>query len=415
MPSDGGWGPGAEPLSSLSIDAIVRGFVIMTGAPGARPENKLGALLEYARSLSGARCASFFGIDRDGRDLVLEATTHGVPSGPATRFPRGQGLIGRAAAQERPYFCPDTETDPHFMRPPGPPPGTSSLLCLPILHSQGVRGVLNLTWSERKAPPSWNTLEHLKGTVSRFFHIRDTAPLPEGHASENPYESAERFQSFLLPRPDQTPELEIESLYRPLHPVGGDLLAVLPRESGTLLAIADVSGHDLGAALGMTMVRGLLRREASTPASLAEILENLDALLEQEFPPGWFASMFLAEVDLAAGLLRFSGAGHPPLLVQSPRREEITLLSSSACGLGLGLTEAEERTLAWDPGSTLLLYSDGLDAPLGGGQRAEEELAGLLDWGRDQSLSSLRGRLVSRLESTPDALSDDLSALLVRA
>lgn len=374
----------------------------------------MGALLEYARCLSGARCASFFGMDPEGRDLVLRASTHGpAPSNP-TRFAHGQGLIGRAAAQERPYYCPDTHSDPNFSRPPGPPPDTNSLLCLPIVQSQGVCGVLNLTWSERKAPPSWSTMEHLKGTVSRFLHLTSSAPAPEEDI-ENPYETAERFQSFTLPRPGDLEGLELESIYRPLHPVGGDLLAVFPRPTGALVAVADVSGHDLGAALGMTMVRGLLRRESLSGAGLAEILSHLDATLEGEFPPGWFASMFLAEIDHKAEVLRFSGAGHPPLLLDRPGSEEPLLLPSSSCGLGLGLTQPEETTMPWLPGSTLLLYSDGLDCPLGGGHQAEQTLTHLLRKGRGLPLRQLRGRILEELEADPAKVSDDVSLLLVRA
>jgi sigma-B regulation protein RsbU (phosphoserine phosphatase) len=258
-------------------------------------------------------------------------------------------------------------------------------------------------------------MEHLQGTLSRYLQISQPRPIREDQVHENPYHTAERLQAHGLPSRFAIKGFHMESLYRPLHPVGGDLLIAIPRGKKLLVAVADVSGHDLGAALGATLVRGLLRREAETSASLREILFNLDQVLEAELLPGWFTTMFLGEIDPEMGLLRFVGAGHPPQLLAHPDQEEPIRLDSSTCGLGLGLAEAEERVVQWSPNSTLLLYSDGVDSIYGGGIPAEARLTELIQRGKISPLEDLRARLSEDMKARAEDLSDDVSVLLVRA
>ena len=377
-------------------------------------DDQLHALLEYARRFSGARGASYFGVDSEGRSLVLRASTHRALPRRPPRFHAGEGLVGLAASSGRPYFCPEVGRDPLFRTPPGPPPRTASLFCLPIHRPGGVEGVLNLTWSERAEPLLRADVEHLEGAVSSFLargprHAERLTP-------EAQLASAARVQEGWVPAPDAIPGLELQSLFHPLHPAGGDTLIALSRGTRALVGVADVTGHDVGAGLGAAALRALLRQGVAQGVPLATLLLEADQVLQHELPPGWFVTLLLCELDLAAATLRFAGCGHPPALLDDPAQVAPVFLDSRTCALGLGVGGAEVTTVPFPEGATLLLYTDGAEPAYGSGARAVATLAERLRQARGGSLASLRGALARDLEGAGSAgyASDDATVLLVR-
>jgi hypothetical protein len=378
---------------------------------GPLRDTQLHALLEYARCFSGARGASYFGIDSEGRDLVLRASTHrALPTRP-TRFRAGEGLVGMAAASGRPYFCPEVARDPLFRTPPGPPPGTASLLCLPIHRTGGVEGVLNLTWSRRARPMPRADVEHLEGAVSSFLSRRIAPGERMGLAAQ--LASATRVQASWVPPPDLLPGLELQTLFRPLHPAGGDTPLALAKGDRLLVGVADLTGHDVGAGLGAAALRSLLRQGVHRGTGLEELVAEADGVLAEELLPGLFATLLLCELDLAAGRLSFTGCGHPPGLLDDPGQASPVFLDSRGCALGLGMAEPESTTVPFPEGATLLLYTDGAEPAFGGGARALATLASRLrDW-REAPLAGLRGALARDLDMVPE-IGDDATLLLVR-
>jgi len=386
--------------------------------PRSRPRavglagEQLRPVLEYARELHGARGASFFCVDEDEGDLVLQATTHGPAPSRPTSFRRGEGLVGRAAATGRPYFTPALSEDPHLRVPPNPPPEAGSLLAVPIRAPAGIQGVLNLTWQERCEPPRRAEVEHLEGTVSGFLRSRGPQ-LEERQSADVQLQSAARAMGGGLPAADALPGLELACFDLPLHDLGGDLIYARPRPAGGLAVIADVAGHDLGAALGAAMLRALLRRDGGGELALGPLLATLDEVLGHELPPGWFATLLALDWDQGTGTLSLGRAGHPPALLDLPEAPEVVELGAGTCALGLGLSEPEVETLAFPPGATLLAYTDGLEAAFGGSTRCASTLAARLRGARHRPPGELRDRLVRELLEA-GARRDDAALLLLR-
>ena len=150
-----------------------------------------------------------------------------------------------------------------------------------------------------------------------------------------------------------------------LDQVGGDWYDAVVMPSGdTSLMVGDVVGHDLEAAAVMGQLRHMLRAIAwavdDTPsrnvARLDEAMRDLDV--------DGMASLFYARIERAgdAWSLRWTNAGHPPPVLAEPCGRA-ALVSAGATDLMLGiepgLPRADNRTLI-TPGSTLLLYTDGL-------------------------------------------------------
>jgi len=160
---------------------------------------------------------------------------------------------------------------------------------------------------------------------------------------------------------------------QPCGPVGGDIRLVAEDSEGRLiLAIGDVSGRGLVAALVSAAVVGAVRALVATAPSLAEVVTRANEELATWLPEGRFVTLFLARLDPTAGRLVYVNAGHdPPVLCR--RRGRIEELEPTGLVLGISSREQwEERSVALEPGDLLCCYTDGLmDIPQETGQRLD--------------------------------------------
>jgi serine phosphatase RsbU (regulator of sigma subunit) len=143
--------------------------------------------------------------------------------------------------------------------------------------------------------------------------------------------------------------------------VGGDWYDAIPLPGGRLgLAIGDVAGHGIESAALMTQLRDALRAYALEHDSPAAVLDRLDNLV-RHLEPGAMATTTYLVYDPADRSLCISAAGHPyPLLVRSGHEPEFLREGRSAL-LGAGIAQTREQgTVTLPPGSTLVLYTDGL-------------------------------------------------------
>ncbi len=147
---------------------------------------------------------------------------------------------------------------------------------------------------------------------------------------------------------------------RPSRVVGGDLVDYLQiSESKLGIAIGDVAGKGLGAALFMTKLQSMLRAIAPRMKSLTEFAETLNELLRRDGMPSHFISLAYLELEANAGRVRLVNAGHmPPIVI---RHGSAKALGKGGAALGL-LDDATYSVQIADllPGDLLLLYSDGL-------------------------------------------------------
>jgi CheY-like chemotaxis protein len=192
-------------------------------------------------------------------------------------------------------------------------------------------------------------------------------------------ETAREIQSRLIPPiPERLAGLQAAAALRPSMVVGGDFFDVVPMGPRLGVAVGDVSGKGISAALLMVMVRTLLREVASARSEPAEVLARLNASLCRDMPAAMFVTMALAVLDPARpGWVGLASGGHPAALLLHPGRP-VQEIGVEGTILG-AFPEARfhQRELVLSPGSTLLLMTDGILEGAGtGGMRAG--LAGLV-------------------------------------
>jgi serine phosphatase RsbU (regulator of sigma subunit) len=232
---------------------------------------------------------------------------------------------------------------------------------------------------------------------------------------------ARRIQrSFLLTRFPSTPRLEVHAINLSSREVSGDFYDVVAAGDGSyLLAIADVAGKGVGAALLTQMLQASLRTQAGATASVAGILRNVNRLVYRSTAVQQFATFFLARVEDASLRLSFCNAGHnyPVLFRRDGRRE---LLSRGGVVVGI-LEDAayEEETLTLEPGDRLLLYTDGVSeaanarGEMFGEQRLMDLVASLPS---DLDATRITDRVVEAVRAFLDGVEagDDITVMALR-
>ncbi|PYT07909.1 MAG: hypothetical protein DMF49_06715 [Acidobacteria bacterium] len=182
---------------------------------------------------------------------------------------------------------------------------------------------------------------------------------------------AREVQLALLPRRHpQLPGWSVWSFTQPANDVGGDLVDYIDLGGrGLGVALGDVAGKGLGAALLMAKLQATLRAIAPGCPSMGDLGSRLNTILERDGLSNRFATLFYCEFAAGSGRIRFLNAGHNPPLVRGGAGIRSLKASSIPIGVIAGSRYTEEF-MDLEPGDTLLIYSDGLTEAR---NRAEEE------------------------------------------
>jgi phosphoserine phosphatase RsbU/P len=231
---------------------------------------------------------------------------------------------------------------------------------------------------------------------------------------------AARIQKKLLPeRLPEAPGYEIAADLWPSLETAGDLYDVLRlSETKVGLVIGDASGKGLGAALLMANVLASLRMSFTDTASLVEILDRLNAQLEQSTDPDHFVTLFRGRLDTESHRLEYVNAGHIFPVLLAPGAAPVRL---EATGIPAGMipgTRYAAKTADIPPGSLLALYTDGIPeaASADGHEYGEERLHGILSTAMErpvgETMVALQKDLDDYLAGVP--LADDTTVVLAR-
>jgi sigma-B regulation protein RsbU (phosphoserine phosphatase) len=203
--------------------------------------------------------------------------------------------------------------------------------------------------------------------------------------------------------------------------VGGDYYDFFVSDNRLIDAvIADVSGHNVGAALIMVETRSVLRAQVNINSTPATILSNINNLLMTDLTRAeLFISMFYVKYDTATQLLTYANAGHnKPLLYQSSAGKCQTL---DAEGMIIGVKEDvlfENRSVYLSSGDILLLYTDGVteaatdDGEMFGMDRLEKILAEIHEEALQNILDYIYREVIRFSGEKP--LTDDVSMVALR-
>ncbi len=168
--------------------------------------------------------------------------------------------------------------------------------------------------------------------------------------------SAREIQQILVPEETPAiPGLSIASVYRPAEEVGGDFFQVIATAGGgALIALGDVSGKGLKAAMTVSLIVGALRTMTDYTQSPATILEGLNRRLLGR-TDGGFVTCVIARID-PSGTTTLANAGH-----LAPYRDGQELPVNGSLPLGLAADAAyDELVFLLHEGETLTFYTDGI-------------------------------------------------------
>jgi sigma-B regulation protein RsbU (phosphoserine phosphatase) len=212
----------------------------------------------------------------------------------------------------------------------------------------------------------------------------------------------------------------VHALTLPSKHVGGDFYDVVEAGDGSwFVAIADVSGKGVPAALLSSMLQASLRTQAANVRSPAGILCNINHLMYRSTAVQQFATFFLARVDGERLELSFSNAGHNwPVLLRADGERRFLARG----GLILGFQERvefEEENVSLLSGDLVVLYTDGISeaADATGEQFGEERLyAALSALPRTLPAREVTERVLATLREFLDGTEaqDDITLLVLK-
>ena len=360
---------------------IVAGFVVFQDVTDARrAERALSILAQAGRALQGA----------DVESVLAEVARLCVPAladGCGVYLVEPDGMVSRHGAfadEEDEALL--AEADPavfeQLTRTPGALddlerllPSSSHVVPLVARERQiGALALFNLRGRRR-----WEADEQeLAAELGR----RCAVAIDLAQVLEDQRRTALTLQTALLPPalPD-IPGFEVAARYLPAdgrHLVGGDFYDAVATPGGWLLAVGDVCGKGIDAAVLTALARHSIRTAVHYEDGPGGVLGALNRALREHDPSRALLTATVAHLD-AGGGLRVATGGHPPPLL---RRADGRIEALEGAGLMLGVAddEAYRATDArLEPGDTLLLYTDGVtEARTATGFFGEQGLADLL-------------------------------------
>lgn len=302
-------------------------------------------------------------------------------------------------------------------------PASAFVLAAERSHVLAIHG--DVFWSEFTAVPALArnllrmVVRRLRDRAETILHSQRQQLRFE--ALQKELDAARDIQASMLPGVSPLcaahPTLDLHALMDPARDVGGDFYDALALDGRrVLLAVGDVSGKGMPAALFMVRTLTVLRMAALRGGADDGLLARVNALLCANNPNAMFTTAFAAVLDAESGVLTYFNGGHPPpLLSRAGGAFEFVPVPR---GLVVGVMEGvpyEATTLQLQPGDRLVAYSDGVtEAESAGGEMfGDDRLRAVLDQcGRDDAAGLVEaGREAVRRFAVDAPQSDDITLL----
>lgn len=266
-------------------------------------------------------------------------------------------------------------------------------LLLPLPGRENLMGLMALgpkRSQEAYTPTDLRVLQSLAAQTGLALEVSELVQSLATEAAQRErinreIEIAREVQQRLFPQ--HIPEIvgaSLAGMCRPALVVGGDYYDVIQLEDGRLgLAIGDVSGKGISAALLMASLRASVRgMTLDGTTDLARMMQRVNRLVYEASTVNRYATFFFATYDPASLELRYVNAGHnPPMLLRAGVTEPIRLEAGGIVVGLLPLAAYEEQSLTLCRGDLLVSYSDGISEAM----TIDDE-----EWGEERMLSAAR-------------------------
>ncbi|MBV9761440.1 MAG: SpoIIE family protein phosphatase [Acidobacteriaceae bacterium] len=303
---------------------------------------------------------------------------------------------------------------------------------LPVSLDTRLLGVISLGPKKSDAPYSQADLQLLSAVASQTGLALENAELTESIRREvaqrerldRELEIAREVQQRLFPQKLPTiPGLEFAGYCRPALGVGGDYYDFVPLDNGCLgIAIGDVSGKGIAAALMMASLQASLRGQTLKPSeSLCEMIHHVNRLVYEASAENRYATFFYAQYDPATRLLHYVNAGHnPPMLCRHRESHQVIRLEEGGTVIGLFPDfPYREAAVPLEPHDVLVAFTDGISEAM---NHADEEFDEQRLMSAIQACDSLSAPdMIRSILANVDTFTagapqhDDMTLLIVRA
>ena len=343
----------AGPLDEV-LERIVHGTTTLLGA-------QRGSLLLLEPHSDELRMRAAVGIPAD---VVAQATTR-----------LGNGIAGEVALRGEATLIKDidehpgerVESEESTVRY-----RNRSALCVPLKLRGEVIGVLNI--NDRTDGKSFEEDDLFVAQIianQAAVAVANARLVSESVAAAETRRAllvAREIQLSFIPPDPRVDGFRVAARSAPCDETGGDYIDFAPsstlmqgRSGSLFVAIGDVSGHGLGAALIMATSRAFLRALLIQSSDLAEVFAGLNRLTLGDFRRGRFMTLFAACADPGSQQLSYVSAGHDPAFLYRPETGLLCELKATGPPLGI-VPDATFPTASVEfvPGDVLVLATDGV-------------------------------------------------------
>jgi sigma-B regulation protein RsbU (phosphoserine phosphatase) len=359
-----------------------------------------------SETLHVSRIATFV---RDGKTFNLCPPLAVAPAGDFTMtLAAHSSTIRNLSNTRRPALVYDHDPEPWYLLASTSERDTlgqlGAELLLPLPGRDRLMGVIALGPKRSEAPYSKSDLNLLQTLANQTGMALEVSELAHSLAREaglreranREMEIAREVQERLFPQ--EIPQLEgvsIAGACRPAQGVGGDYYDVFPLSDGRLgIAIGDVSGKGISAALLMASLRASLRGVTiDNPRDFAKLMDKVNRLVYESSASNRYATFFFGALDPETHILECVNAGHnAPLVLRRQPDGEFIILRLEADGPVVGLlpfAPYSEQSIRLQPGDLLVAYTDGISEAM---THDDEE------WGEDRMMAAAAKASDSRAE-----------------
>ncbi len=378
----------------------------------------LGLLLGQARSIIGAEGSALI-VERAEKPLLV--LTDG-----ARRDDAFFAALHRSVSKhDRPLVANDAAAIARVV--PDAPPAITSVVAAPIVTPEGIATAVcvgatkpgGFTAGNRKLMQA--LAEQSIAVVARFALQEEQ--IRRSRIARD-LELAAQIQTSLLPGAfPPTPHVALAALMVPANEVGGDFYTHPDGRaeiSGPIaLAIGDVAGKGVAAALITTMCLSAMRTEMRHIESPARALQTVSGFIADELSRiDSFVTCVLATYDTETRRLAYANAGHTAILHWSARGR--SLVSLGATGLPLGIDVGipiEDAAVTLDPGDRIFLYTDGVTEAMApdGELFNDARLHALIERHADLPIAALQAAILGAVRAFAPVQRDDITLIILEA
>lgn len=275
----------------------------------------------------------------------------------------GIGLTGWVAKYHRPLLSNDLTHDVRFPGAASEAPHIRSVLAVPLRTHSAFVGILTLF--NKRSPAGFDLEDQRVLSIIGGYSAQliENAQLHERQKQrDEELRAAAAIQRGLLPQcPPTIPGIEACGFSLPAREVGGDYFDWAPLPDGRLgCVLADVSGKGIASAILMAQLQGAFLAQLQADWSPAAAMDGINRFLALSMEADRFVTMFYGVADPKRHRLTWASAGHNPPWVVRRDRSVFTLEGGGTVLSRVSRRPYHQFTMPFEPGDTLIVYSDGV-------------------------------------------------------